>query len=79
MKSKEEADEEEAGDEEDEGMKTNLVQIDGVNLTPGKCPGVGSEGEETDEEECKNSLSKFCMHLTRGNVDWLNFFCSRES
>ena len=49
-------------------MKTNLVQIDGVNLTTGERSGVSSEGEEIDEEECKNSLSKFCMHLTRGNV-----------
>ena len=63
MKSKEEADE-----EEDEGMKTNSGANDGVNMTPGNSPGVGSEGEETDEEEWKNSLSKFCMHLTRGNV-----------
>ena len=49
-------------------MKTNSGAIDDVNLTPGESPGVGSEGEETDEEECKNSISKFCMHLTRGNV-----------
>ena len=59
MKSKEEADEEEAGNEEDEGMKTNLVQIDGVNLTPGKCPGVGSEEDwEEDLVEAKTVEKK---------------------
>ena len=40
-----------ACDKEDEGMKTNSGEIDDVNPTTGKSPGVGSEGEETDEED----------------------------
>ena len=51
MKFKEEADDKDGGDKEDEGMKTNSGKIDDVNPTTGKSPGVGSEGEETDEED----------------------------
>ena len=48
---KEEADDKNGGDKEDKGMKTNSCEFDNVNLTTGKGPVVGSEGEETDEED----------------------------
>ena len=48
---KEEADDKDGGDKEDEVIKINSGEIDDVNLTTGKGPGVGSEGEETDEED----------------------------
>ena len=48
---KEEADDKDGGDKEDEVIKINSGEIDDVNLTTGKGPVVGSEGEETDEED----------------------------